>query len=83
MRYETKSTIVTANLNFGEWNKIFRDQALTIAILDRMTQNALIKKHEGQQLPNEKIIRGETQDHKGYLRYARVPFMIKSHWSNI
>lgn len=42
LRYETKSTIVTTNLNFSEWNKIFQDQALTIAILDRLTQNALI-----------------------------------------
>lgn len=42
MRYETKSTIVTTNLNFSEWNKIFQDQALTIAILDRLTHNALI-----------------------------------------
>ncbi len=42
MRYETKSTMVTSNLNFSEWNKIFQDPGLTVALLDRLTHNARI-----------------------------------------
>ena len=31
LRYDTKSAIVTTNLNYFEWNKIFQDQASTIS----------------------------------------------------
>jgi len=47
LRYETKSAIVTTNLYFFEWNKIFQDQALAISIQDRLTQNALITNMNG------------------------------------
>jgi DNA replication protein DnaC len=36
-RYEKKSTIITTNLNFSERNQIFQEEALTIAMLDRLT----------------------------------------------
>jgi DNA replication protein DnaC len=42
MRYETKSTLITTNLIFSEWINIFKDKALTMALLDRITHNALI-----------------------------------------
>jgi DNA replication protein DnaC len=41
-RYETSSTLVTSNLMFSEWVKIFHDKALTAALLDRITHRALI-----------------------------------------
>ncbi len=41
-RYETSSTMVTSNLMFSEWVKIFHDKALTAALLDRITRRALI-----------------------------------------
>jgi DNA replication protein DnaC len=41
-RYETSSTMVTSNLMFSEWIKIFHDKALTAALLDRITHRALI-----------------------------------------
>jgi len=47
LRGETRSAIVTTNLNFFEWNKIFQDQALTIAILDRLTKSASITNMNG------------------------------------
>ena len=42
LRYEQKSTVITSNLVFSDWVKIFKDQTLTMALLDRLTQNALI-----------------------------------------
>jgi DNA replication protein DnaC len=42
LRYESKSTIITSNLIFSEWIKIFQDKALTMALLDRLTHNAII-----------------------------------------
>lgn len=41
-RYESASTLVTSNLMFSEWIKIFHDKALTAALLDRITHRALI-----------------------------------------
>jgi DNA replication protein DnaC len=41
-RYESSSTMVTSNLMFSEWVKIFHDKALTAALLDRITHRALI-----------------------------------------
>ncbi len=48
MRYETRSTIITTNLAFSEWIKIFHDKALTMALLDRITHNAIILNMNGE-----------------------------------
>jgi DNA replication protein DnaC len=47
-RYETLSTIITSNLGFSEWVKVFHDKTLTAAILDRITHHALILNMNGK-----------------------------------
>ena len=41
-RYERRSMLITANQPFGEWGKIFPDQAMTLAAMDRLVHHATI-----------------------------------------
>lgn len=41
-RYERRSVILTSNLMFGEWNRIFRDQMATAAAIDRLIHHSAI-----------------------------------------
>ena len=41
-RYERRSLLITANQPFGEWGKIFPDQAMTLAAIDRLVHHATI-----------------------------------------
>ena len=41
-RYERRSLLITANQPFGEWGKIFSDQAMTLAAIDRLVHHATI-----------------------------------------
>ncbi len=40
MRHRTKTTIVTTNLGFQDWGVFLKNQQLTAALLDRLTENA-------------------------------------------
>jgi DNA replication protein DnaC len=41
-RYERRSLLITANQPFGDWVKIFPDQATTLAAVDRLVHHATI-----------------------------------------
>ena len=41
-RYERRSLLITANQPFGEWGRIFPDQAMTLATVDRLVHHATI-----------------------------------------
>ncbi len=41
-RYETRSLMITANQPFGEWGKIFPDQAMTLAAIDRLVHHSTV-----------------------------------------
>lgn len=46
--YETQSTVVTSNLEFGRWNEVFGDDRLTAAIIDRLVHHAHILGFSGE-----------------------------------
>jgi len=41
-RYEKGSVMITTNLGFADWTRVFGDQAMTAALLDRLTHKARI-----------------------------------------
>lgn len=47
-RYERGSIIVTSNLGFKDWGKIFNDNTVASAIVDRLVHHAEIIKIEGE-----------------------------------
>jgi DNA replication protein DnaC len=47
-RYEKKSTIVTTNRPFAEWNEVFPNAACVVSLVDRLTHNAELVSLEGK-----------------------------------
>ena len=41
-RYERKSLMITSNLLFSDWNKIFKDPMTTMAAVDRLIHHSII-----------------------------------------
>lgn len=46
--YEQKSVIVTSNLEFGQWNRVFGDNRLTTALIDRLVHHAHVVAFTGE-----------------------------------
>jgi len=47
-RHERGSVIINTNLPFGEWTQIFKTERLAVAMLDRVTHNALVLEMNGE-----------------------------------
>ena len=41
-RYERRSVIITSNLVFSEWDRIFKDPMTTVAAIDRVVHHSII-----------------------------------------
>ena len=46
-RYERRSVMVTSNLVFSEWDRIFKDKMATAAAIDRLVHHAVILEFDG------------------------------------
>jgi DNA replication protein DnaC len=47
-RYQTKSTLITTNRPFAEWNEVFPNAACVVSLVDRLMHNAEIVAIEGE-----------------------------------
>lgn len=41
-RYERRSTVITTNLAFSEWNKVFKNPMTTLAAIDRVVHHSVV-----------------------------------------
>ncbi len=61
-RYERRSVIITSNLVFSQWDRIFKDPMTTAAAVDRLVHHSIIlelngksiRKEEANQIPTTK-----------------------------
>lgn len=51
-RYERRSVIITSNLVFSEWDRIFKDPMTTAAAIDRLVHHAVILEMTGPSIRN-------------------------------
>jgi DNA replication protein DnaC len=49
-RYERRSVIITSNLVFSEWDRIFKDAMTTAAAIDRLVHHAVILEMTGKSI---------------------------------
>ena len=52
-RYERRSVVITSNLVFSEWDKIFKDPMTTAAAIDRVVHHAIILELNGRSFREE------------------------------
>ena len=52
-RYERKSVMITSNLVFSQWDKIFKDPMTTAAAIDRIVHHATILELTGESFRTE------------------------------
>ena len=52
-RYERKSVLITSNLVFSDWIRIFKDPMTTAAVIDRLIHHAVILEMTGDSFRNE------------------------------
>jgi DNA replication protein DnaC len=59
-RYERKSTLVTTNLPFKQWDSIFQDPAMTVALVDRLTHYCHIIEMNGDSYRFKRSLKEKT-----------------------
>ena len=52
-RYERRSMIITSNLVFGEWDRIFKNPMTTAAVIDRLVHHSVILEFDGPSIRAE------------------------------
>jgi DNA replication protein DnaC len=63
-RYEKKSTIITTNSAFSKWPEIFKNPALTNAVLDRLLHHSTVISINGPSYRLKDKLLGEDSNTK-------------------
>ena len=61
-RYERRTVIITSNLVFSEWDRIFKDPMTTAAAIDRLVHHAIVIEMTGKSIRIEEAQAGSTAE---------------------
>lgn len=61
-RYERRTVIITSNLVFSEWDRIFKDPMTTAAAIDRLVHHAIVLELTGKSIRIEEAQAGSTAE---------------------
>jgi DNA replication protein DnaC len=61
-RYERRTVMITSNLVFSEWDRIFKDPMTTAAAIDRLVHHAVILEMTGSSIRIEEAQAGRNTD---------------------
>jgi DNA replication protein DnaC len=64
-RYERRSLMITSNLVFSEWDKIFKDPMTTAAAIDRLVHHSIILELDGDSYRAQQARRNKSSEEKG------------------
>jgi DNA replication protein DnaC len=64
-RYERKSVIITSNLVFSKWDRIFKDPMTTAAAIDRVVHHSTILEMTGPSIRNEQAQKTNHKQKEG------------------
>jgi DNA replication protein DnaC len=70
-RYERRSILLTSNLVFGQWDRIFRDQMATAAAIDRLVHHAVLLEFDVSSYRTERAKRRGPTDPRPPTEPAR------------
>ncbi len=71
-RYERRSVIITSNLVFSHWDKIFKDPMTTAAAIDRLVHHATILELTGKSYRSDAAKRRQASlTHRGRKQNSR------------
>lgn len=71
-RYERRSLIITSNLVFSEWNKIFKDPLTTAAAIDRIVHHSIILEF-GKEIPSLRMAAAAQRNQQAPAELAPAP----------
>jgi DNA replication protein DnaC len=69
-RYERASLLITSNLVFSEWDRIFKHPMATAAAIDRLVHHAVILEFNVPSYRSEATAKGSPRSHDGSRRRA-------------
>lgn len=58
-RYERRSVVITSNLVFSEWDRIFKDPMTTAAAIDRLVHHSTVLELNGESIRAEEAAKAE------------------------
>ena len=63
-RYERRSVVITSNLVFSQWDRIFRDAMTTAAAIDRLVHHCTILEMTGTSYRSESAKKSQATKKK-------------------